>query len=1083
MASTLLQPGLRISPGGLKRYSPNLNWLAYLGPPYSASFHKGGSNSLLVVFRAGLRFWYPKSPFLPYYCWLSTSCIVMASSYECSYNSWSSLRPFGDREIVSGTATRKFDFLTFLSVAQALQIRFLNIKWNEAREAAGSGGTSQVDQAVANVQSSFAFKRVKNNSKVKDVIYQALTNEIAVLGHDAVREHPNIAQLQGIGWDISQEDDVPWPVLIFEKTELGNLYEFASSHKGRRMGMNERLNICADLGVAIADMHMNNIIHGDIKPQNALIFPEESGEYRVKAIDFGYSTRYEGENYRAKMFTTPPWTAPEYRSSREWTYSQAVQLDIFSFGLLCFWLLFEHYLCGIKPLPRGYKSGTSPVYASAMHALQDIKEQLFTGTLIESLLENEATLDENRRRRLRDFFLSSLKENPQERADDMQILLKLLHPSLIANRKRAVIETGYFPTIADLRIEISIHDFFRCDYRLRKYIFQTLLEEYQSNPALSMQLAFCYHIGFGVARNEIKSAEILAQNRLDPGSIHEMVTRVPEELEIRSAILLEQLWEIGTFIGAQTNFTQLDQRNWEKAEIQLLQEIDDLTEVFGEDDTVTLLAKSVAVGFYRFQNRWKEAEWLEIEALKATKEAFGEEDVYTLARMNSLAIIYYGQGRSKEAEDMLAHATKITQDVLGEGHSWTLTAMGNLAEVYSQQGRWKVAEEMRARVIDMTRKSFGEDHRQTLRAMSNLTSVYIRQGRLREAEKLLIEIVEAKKGELGEEDFSTLTSMGNLALVYSNSGSLQEAERLLSQTVEARSRIQGREHPITLIGLANLAQIKCRQGRLEEANKLQDDVIEAMKRILGEEHPHTLVVIGKLAATYSKQDRWEEAEKLEIYVMETMKRVLGEKHPNTLTSMSNLAETYSTLSKVGMAEELLAQVLKASESAGKEHPERLKTLANMAGVYAKQGRWQDAEKLELQVMEAMTRVSGEEHPDTITSINNLAVTYQKQGRKEEANELLLRVLKLRAKFLGKDHPDTKKSMVKLMFAFVDEGRTAEADELIKEYDWGNPNRGRRDSTELSDTEGDDSSSSMSTEGYPHTGSKVVYSNPWGDPKA
>jgi hypothetical protein len=179
----------------------------------------------------------------------------MASTYEWSLNSLTPPRPSSEREIVSGAATRKFDFLTFLSVAQALQIRFSYIKWDEAREKAGSGGTSQVDQAVANIRTSFAFKRVKDKNRAKNIIFQALTNEIAVLGHDAVREHPNIAQLQGIGWDIPQEDDVPWPVLIFEKTELGDLYEFASSPKGRRMEIKERLKICADLGLAIADMH------------------------------------------------------------------------------------------------------------------------------------------------------------------------------------------------------------------------------------------------------------------------------------------------------------------------------------------------------------------------------------------------------------------------------------------------------------------------------------------------------------------------------------------------------------------------------------------------------------------------------------------------------------------------------------------------------------------------------------------------------------------------------------------------------------------------------------------------------------
>lgn len=66
-----------------------------------------------------------------------------------------------------------------------------------------------------------------------------------------------------------------------------------------------------------------------------------------------------------------------------------------------------------------------------MHALQSIKEQLFAGILIESLLENESALDESQRGNLMDFFALSLKEHPQERAEDMQILLEMLRPSLL----------------------------------------------------------------------------------------------------------------------------------------------------------------------------------------------------------------------------------------------------------------------------------------------------------------------------------------------------------------------------------------------------------------------------------------------------------------------------------------------------------------------------------------------------------------------------------------------------------------------------------------------------------------------------
>lgn len=182
----------------------------------------------------------------------------MACSFEWSFNSWSSPRPSTEKEIVSGAITRKFDILSFLSVAQALQIRFVGINWDVARQEIGGGGSSRVNEGVANIQASFAFKRVREKSERDAGIFQTLTNEITVLGHDAIRAHPNIVQLQGISWDIPREQDRPWPVLIFEKAELGDLFEFTSSNKGRKMRIEERLKLCIDIGVAIMDMHLNS---------------------------------------------------------------------------------------------------------------------------------------------------------------------------------------------------------------------------------------------------------------------------------------------------------------------------------------------------------------------------------------------------------------------------------------------------------------------------------------------------------------------------------------------------------------------------------------------------------------------------------------------------------------------------------------------------------------------------------------------------------------------------------------------------------------------------------------------------------
>lgn len=63
-------------------------------------------------------------------------------------------------------------------------------------------------------------------------------------------------RLEGICWDISQ-DNVIWPVLIFQMSHLVDLYSFARLEKLKTPSMKDRFDLCVDIGIAIRDMHCN----------------------------------------------------------------------------------------------------------------------------------------------------------------------------------------------------------------------------------------------------------------------------------------------------------------------------------------------------------------------------------------------------------------------------------------------------------------------------------------------------------------------------------------------------------------------------------------------------------------------------------------------------------------------------------------------------------------------------------------------------------------------------------------------------------------------------------------------------------
>jgi Protein tyrosine and serine/threonine kinase len=151
-----------------------------------------------------------------------------------------------------------YDFVTFLGLAQRLEIDFLPITWQPKLDVIGKGGTAEIWQTLINVQISFAFKRIKQSRQARldeSKIFQDLILEIAVLGNEVIRNHPNIIRLEGICWDIQPGEEKIWPVLVFEKSQYGDLEKFANSDRGKIMRFEDRLRLCVDIGTAIKDIY------------------------------------------------------------------------------------------------------------------------------------------------------------------------------------------------------------------------------------------------------------------------------------------------------------------------------------------------------------------------------------------------------------------------------------------------------------------------------------------------------------------------------------------------------------------------------------------------------------------------------------------------------------------------------------------------------------------------------------------------------------------------------------------------------------------------------------------------------------
>ncbi|RMJ15575.1 hypothetical protein BHE90_005333 [Fusarium euwallaceae] len=935
--------------------------------------------------------------------------------------SYKSIPLFSDFRTSSGVTVASFAntpnnrhcCLSFLATTQALQIDFVPVSWDRGRTIIGSGATSKVQEAFINRNTGFAFKRA-NQSKPDAETYKALVNEIMVLSHPLIRNHPNISQLQGFCWEVSEEDDKSWPVLIFEKAPFGDLLDFSRLREGTEISFAERLELCVDIGTAILDLHLNGIIHGDIKPENVLVFKED-GTYGARVIDFGYSTLYADNHRCIKLPISYPWNAPENnRQSKEWTLPEAKRADTFSFAMVCLWFLFQPYFSGSKPLPPSISNSIMEEFAPEqeqsplhdIHVLDTLKVSNEKLLLLScQLLAAEDSLDDSKRDILQVFFRTSLSRHPEDREASLG--------TFIENFGTHRLSSGCLETTmqqigaADFKLLESLTDFYRCDYRVRSHIFQRLVELHSIDPtSVAEQLATCHYIGFGSPRDEVKLAETLPgdelatqrirvafseRTRLQPPSLNEPTDPdEPDDMDDGRdkfrATTLSGLFERGLFRPPSMSMIYYGKKNSEAAIERLLKEAKDLNHIAEPGDELVNTLHLQVICIYIDLGRSEEAEQLCLELLETNERARREGDFETLEIMKTLSQMYQDQGQWQKSEEIVLRQISIIKRRRIRGQSLERSLV-DLAAIYAHQGRYQAALKIQVRQRLVNERLLGEEHRETQESTSQLAFTYWASGQWKEAEELMLTVVDVCKKLYGEEHPETLDRILFLAMVQIDKHRWKEADVLCTSAVPASRRVLGEEDPVTLRLTEYLATARLNQSHLEEAQNMAVSLVETSMRIHDTDILKTGEHITVLASVRSKQRRWADAEVLFAGVLEEFRSAFGRKHRDTLRAMANLAGLYLDSGRLSEAEEMYTELLRLQKKAlADDHPETLRTMANLAGIYLGREDWEKAAVTYNEVILANERVD-EDSPARGLYGLKIVQALRGLGQDDEADEV------------------------------------------------------------------------------------------------
>ncbi|XP_057858015.2 G-type lectin S-receptor-like serine/threonine-protein kinase At4g27290 [Cryptomeria japonica] len=218
-----------------------------------------------------------------------------------------------------------------------------------------------------------SFGRVyKGNLKEKEVAIKKIKragrdskkfveNEVRLLQG---KEHKNLVSL--IEWCIEENTFY----LVYEYVDGCTLDEYLRGSCSQfSLNWKQCLRMISSIAEGIEFLHLNNIIHLDIKPQNLMV---DSKDKEVKIIDFGLSRHVDWEGtHRStdRIAGTRGYWAPEYCLSHKLSYKH----DVYSFGIVVL-----EVITGQKHVDnaRGSSQFHIPDYVRYMMACNRLEEAL-----------------------------------------------------------------------------------------------------------------------------------------------------------------------------------------------------------------------------------------------------------------------------------------------------------------------------------------------------------------------------------------------------------------------------------------------------------------------------------------------------------------------------------------------------------------------------------------------------------------------------------------------------------------------------------------------------------------------------------
>ncbi|KAK5454372.1 hypothetical protein LTS15_006372 [Exophiala xenobiotica] len=967
--------------------------------------------------------------------------------------------------------------LRLLSIAEALEVNVLPLTWRPALEGLGLGATGQIRQSPLNAQISLAFKRFGGvANEIVDMAevewrarqYDAVVSEVVALSTPMIYDHPNIANLEGICWEVETVSGEIWPVLAFRKAECGSLDNFLSLPDAKDMDFDDLIDICGEVAKGLRIMHLCKIVHGDIKPENILVSKSvDSGAYGIKITDFGYSSLGSSESDEVKLPLSRPWEAPEYHD-RWFQLKAAKKTDVYSFGLLALWLLFRDETL---VLDNGMDIKVSEAFGDtedfAMARLQRSKRD---GTLLDATLKltaRKADLTDRQRLVIDRLFSLSLERTPHKRAADMQPFVELLcksenleyisswsfidhsirtptfHIPPLSNICRGTgmcrrVRRKPFASIADwAQIRNIFFELDSCDCRIQGSLAKDLEEMAQSQECptcqnnAAFQLALCYSFGFGVRAHTGTSDEWLSRSGKERKEFDAVISDMRHMAAPTSAI--RQIINLGYQSQLADDYEALGILEPAIAEYRAM--ATSREKAFGPEHFSTRRMWAQLADLLQRADDLTEASEIYLQQLSVLAREHGPDQDAGILK-SKLARTYAEMKKFDEAESMARQSFESYNPESEHDHALRLAALCDLASIALDSERYDTAMERAETTVQEGQHYLGQAHRVTLRARGILALAYSGKGDTQKAVELMEGVVAERKESLGPEHPDTINFITRIGPLYVDLGNWTKARDRFKELVDALKRadppeLSEKETTEVLVAQSNYAGALARTGDADTAATLLEQVIAGMSELLEPGDVKVVSTKANLAIAYQYQGRWEDAAHLQQEVVTDFQHRFDFSDRRTLMAMANLSDTLYTRKKWKEVADLSIEEVRLRETVSSNPSETILTaLHKAARSYFRLNNWPRAVTLLEKEIQTRIQLSEMESIEGLEATALLALGYLQLARTEAAKpyigdffDLFLRINKAR------------EMLVEIIYALATAaencGLLEEAEELLK----------------------------------------------------